>query len=153
VLGGEKCDVGWGPLVCEAGGLLVGGGAGEAAAARRSPPPPPQWGGLDLSSSNSGCARLGSGVAPPLGVVKEEEAVLYLFSYYKHRNPKLPKFSVNTTKFGISLRNSEPKAFDFTCGPLSFSALPLLVRHLLERPLDSLSAYCCSLITVQMRVP
>jgi len=33
-------------------------------------------GGLDLNSSSSGCARLGSGVAPPLGVVKEEEAVL-----------------------------------------------------------------------------
>ena len=33
-------------------------------------------GGLDLDSRNSGCARLGSGVAPPLGVVKEEMAVL-----------------------------------------------------------------------------
>ena len=33
-------------------------------------------GGLDLNSSNRGCARLGSGVAPPLGVVKEEVAVL-----------------------------------------------------------------------------
>ena len=31
---------------------------------------------MDLNSSNSGCARLGSGVAPPLGVVKEEVAVL-----------------------------------------------------------------------------
>jgi len=32
-------------------------------------PHPPQWGrGLDLNSSNSGCARLGSGVAPPLGL-------------------------------------------------------------------------------------
>ena len=38
--------------------------------------PPPSVGGLDLNSSNSGCARLGSGVAPPLGVVKEEVAVL-----------------------------------------------------------------------------
>ena len=37
---------------------------------------PPLSGGLDLNSSNSGCARLGSGVAPPLGVVKEEVAVL-----------------------------------------------------------------------------
>ena len=34
-------------------------------------------GGLNLNSSNSGCARLGSGVAPPLGVVKEEVAVLF----------------------------------------------------------------------------
>ena len=34
--------------------------------------PPPQWGGLDLGSDNSGCARLGgSKVPPPLGVVKE----------------------------------------------------------------------------------
>ena len=33
-------------------------------------------GGLDLNSSNRGCARLGSKVAPPLGVVIEEVAVL-----------------------------------------------------------------------------
>ena len=33
-------------------------------------------GGLDLNSSSSGCARLGSGVALPLGAVKEEEAIL-----------------------------------------------------------------------------
>ena len=38
--------------------------------------PPPQWGGLDLSSSNRGCARLGGEVDPPLGVVVEEVAVL-----------------------------------------------------------------------------
>jgi len=38
--------------------------------------PPPQWGRLDLDSSYSGCVRLGSGIAPPLGVVKEEVAVL-----------------------------------------------------------------------------
>ena len=37
--------------------------------------PPPLSGGLDLNSSSSGCARLGSGVAPPLGEVKEEVAV------------------------------------------------------------------------------
>ena len=30
--------------------------------------PPPQWGGLDLDSRSSGCARLGGGVGPPLGV-------------------------------------------------------------------------------------
>ena len=42
----------------------------------RPPPFPPSVGGLDLNSSNRGCARLGSGVAPPLGVVKEEVAVL-----------------------------------------------------------------------------
>ena len=39
-------------------------------------PPPLSGGGLDLNSSNRGCARLGSGVAPPLGVVKEEVSVL-----------------------------------------------------------------------------
>ena len=39
-------------------------------------PPRLSGGGLDLISSSSGCARLGSGVAPPLGVVKEEVAVL-----------------------------------------------------------------------------
>ena len=38
--------------------------------------PPPSVGGLDLSSSNSGCARLGGGVTPPLGVVEKEVAVL-----------------------------------------------------------------------------
>jgi len=38
--------------------------------------PPPSVGGSDLNRSSSGCARLGSGVAPPLGVVKEEVAVL-----------------------------------------------------------------------------
>ena len=32
--------------------------------------------GLDLKSSNSGCACLGSGVVPPLGVVEKEVAVL-----------------------------------------------------------------------------
>ena len=39
-------------------------------------PPPPQWGGLDLDSRSSGCARLGGGVGPPLRVVVEEVAVL-----------------------------------------------------------------------------
>ena len=38
--------------------------------------PPSQWGGLDLNSSSSGCARLGSGGVPPLGVVEKEVAVL-----------------------------------------------------------------------------
>ena len=39
--------------------------------------PPPQWGGLDLGSDDSGCARLGgSKVPPPLGVVKEKVVVV-----------------------------------------------------------------------------
>ena len=46
---------------------------------------PPQWRGLDLNSSNSGCARLGSGVAPPFGVVKEEVAVLIVL-VRRHRH-------------------------------------------------------------------
>ena len=41
-----------------------------------SHPPPPQWGDGDLNGSNSGCACLGSGVVPPLGVVEKEVAVL-----------------------------------------------------------------------------
>ena len=42
--------------------------------------PPPSVGVLDLDSRSSGCARLGGGVGPPLGVVVEEVAVLALFS-------------------------------------------------------------------------
>ena len=41
-----------------------------------SPPPPPPVGGVDLNSSYSGCACLGSGVVPQLGVVEKEVAVL-----------------------------------------------------------------------------
>ena len=41
-----------------------------------APPPSPQLGGFDLNSSSRICARLGSGVAPPLGVVEKEVAVL-----------------------------------------------------------------------------
>jgi len=40
---------------------------------------------LDLKSSNSGCARLGSGVAPLLGVVIEEVAVLIVLVRRQHR--------------------------------------------------------------------
>ena len=45
-----------------------------------APPPPPSVGGLDLDSRNSGCARLGGEVGPPLGVVVEEVAVLVVLS-------------------------------------------------------------------------
>ena len=48
-------------------------------------PPPPQWGGLDLDSRNSGCARLGGEVGPPLGVVVEEVAVLVVL-VRRHRH-------------------------------------------------------------------
>ena len=34
---------------------------------------------MDLNSSNSGCARLGSGVAPPLGMVEKKVALLIVF--------------------------------------------------------------------------
>ena len=40
--------------------------------------PPPSLGGLDLNSNNSGCACLGSGVVPPLGMVEKEVAVLII---------------------------------------------------------------------------
>jgi len=46
---------------------------------------PPLSGGLDLNSSNSGCARLGSGVAPPLGVVEKKVAVLIVLDVRRHR--------------------------------------------------------------------
>ena len=45
------------------------------------PPFPPR---LDLNSSKSGYARLGSGEAPPLGVVKEEVGVLIAI-VHRHR--------------------------------------------------------------------
>ena len=49
------------------------------------PPPPPSVGGSDLNSSNSGCARLGSGVGPPLGVVEKEVAVLIVLVRWHRR--------------------------------------------------------------------
>ena len=58
-MGGCGCEADWGVFVFT--------------------PPPPQWGGVDLDSRNSGCARLGGGVGPPLGVVVEEVAVLVVF--------------------------------------------------------------------------
>jgi len=61
-----------------AGALLRLHGAGIELAESVFSRPPPQWGGLDLNSSNTGCARLGGEVAPPppLGVAIEEVAVL-----------------------------------------------------------------------------
>ena len=47
--------------------------------------PPPSVGGLDLDSRNSGCARQGGGVGPPLGVVVEELAVLVVL-VRRHRH-------------------------------------------------------------------
>ena len=47
--------------------------------------PPPQWGGLDLDSRSSGCARLGGEVGPRLGVVVEEVAVLVVL-VRRHRH-------------------------------------------------------------------
>ena len=48
-------------------------------------PPPLSVGGLDLDSRNRGCARLGGEVAPPLGVVVEEVAVLVVL-VRRHRH-------------------------------------------------------------------
>ena len=47
--------------------------------------PPPSVGGLDLDNRSSGCARLGGGVGPPLGVVVEEVAVLVVL-VRRHRH-------------------------------------------------------------------
>ena len=59
--------------------------------------PPP--GGLDINSSSSGCARLGSGVAPSLGVVEKEVAVLIVLvrrhrRYFKQVETKDPASAV-----------------------------------------------------------
>ena len=59
---------------------------------------PPLSGGLDIDSRSSGCARLGGGVGPPLGVVVEEVAVLVVL---------VRRFGF-TTKAAI--RNSHPRA-------------------------------------------
>ena len=56
--------------------------------------PPPQWGGLDLNSSNSGCARLGSGEVPPLGVVEKEVAVLIVL-VRRHRCMRLTSSNIS----------------------------------------------------------
>jgi hypothetical protein len=48
-------------------------------------PAPPLSGGLDLDSRNSGCARLGGEVGPPLEVVVEEVAVLVVL-VRRHRH-------------------------------------------------------------------
>ena len=55
--------------------------------------PPPSVGGLDLNSSNRGCARLGGEVDPPLGVVTEEVAVLIVLVHL-HRRAVLLRFVV-----------------------------------------------------------
>ena len=43
----------------------------------------------------------------------------YFYFDYEHRNPKLPKFSVNTAKSGIYLRDSEPSWVVLALGLLS----------------------------------
>ena len=70
---GERCG---GPLHEGPGGILIGvcetALKGFLFAKAPEMPgffhaPPPSVGGLDLDSRNSGCARLGGEVAPPLG--------------------------------------------------------------------------------------
>jgi len=59
--------------------------------------PPPSVGGLDLNSSNRGCARLGSEVAPPLGVVIKEVAVLIAFvRRHRHASSLVTDLTRNT---------------------------------------------------------
>jgi len=62
-------------------------------------PIPTLNGGLDLNSSSSGCARLGSGVAPSLGVAEKEVAVLIVLvrrhrRYFKQVETKDPASAV-----------------------------------------------------------
>ena len=67
-------------------------------------------GGLDLNSSNSGCARLGSGVAPPLGVVKEEVANLILL-VRRHRGAvgAAVRRAVGSEVPGAGRRRAQPR--------------------------------------------
>jgi len=51
--------------------------------------PPSQWGGVDLDSRNSGCARLGGEVGPPLGFY----FIIIFFSIFSlgHRDPHVQR--------------------------------------------------------------
>ena len=55
---------------------------------------------MDLSSSNSGCARRGSGVAPPLGVVKED------FSLPRRGNLRTTQHTVRAAAFSGPCRGA-----------------------------------------------
>ena len=62
--------------------------------------PPPQWGGLDLGSDNSGCARLGGSKVPsPLGVVKEKFVVVVVLV---RRHRRAVGTAVRFSSFDIS---------------------------------------------------
>ena len=64
---------------------MLGAGAGDCEFKRVNFFTPPLSGGLDLDGRNSGCARLGGEVGPPLGVVVEEVAVLVVL-VRRHRH-------------------------------------------------------------------
>jgi len=89
--------------------------------------PPPQWRGLDLNSSSRGCARLGSGVAPSLGVVKEEVAVL-IFLVRRHRRA-----------VGAAVSRAVD---DEVPGAVEEEAGPAAVRRVPPRP-SGYAAYTC----------
>ena len=57
----------------------------------------PLSGGLDLDSRSSGCARLGGGVGPPLGVVVEEVAQILIIIKFAMRMFGLEKATSSLT--------------------------------------------------------
>ena len=64
--------------------------------------------GRGANSSNSGCARLGSGVAPPLGVVKEKVAVLIALVHRHFSSPR--KGHLGTTQHTARAAEQRPLA-------------------------------------------
>jgi len=71
---------------------------------------PPSVGGLDLDSRSSGCARLGGGVGPPLGVVVEEVAVLVVLVRRHCHFPRFFGFPMSGIKRALSIRGKTKHA-------------------------------------------
>ena len=90
--------------------------------------PPLIGGGLDLNSSSCGCACLGSGVAPPLGVVEKEVAVLIAL-VRRHRSA-----------VGAVVRRV---VGDEVPGAVEEEAGPAAVRRVPPGLLDALAACTC----------
>ena len=73
-------------------------------------------GGLDLNSSSSGCVRLGSGVAPPLGVVEKEVAVLIVLVRRHHAFLMARTYLFFCVFFAGAASRGD---LGYQCGPLS----------------------------------
>ena len=71
---------------------------------------------MDLNSSNSGCVHLGSGVAPPLGVVKEEAAILIVLV---RRHRRAVDAAVRR-----AVDNEVPSAVEEEAGPAAVRPVP-----------------------------